>query len=374
VAVQHAAFDSLGLSGVSVRTVVSADSRPITISLPSFATLWKAACGGLPPRDSGFVYGSVRDATGKRPVKGASVDLVWLQIDVGDVHDIKQRTWRSTAQTDSTGTYASCDVPTDIGIRVEARTDSAASGLIDLIPDGSRVRRLNLIVGPTSPADSIHRGTIVGSVTGADGAPLADARIIADALAVVRTNDAGRFAIRDVQSGTRQIEIQSVGRKPVLMTLDITDGDTVSIAAQMKTITTLDVVRVTASARQRRYITEFEERRKTGFGYVKDSTAMAGTYAMTSVLSTFPSVVVQPAGVGRQFSVSLPGMAGQRCPATIWIDGIKQSDAEELGALNPDDLAAVEVYPRAFTVPARFVDTRGGLCGAVIVWTKWAFS
>jgi hypothetical protein len=203
---------------------------------------------------------------------------------------------------------------------------------------------------------------------------LADARIIADALAVVRTNDAGRFAIRDVQSGTRQIEIQSVGRKPVLMTLDITDGDTVSIAAQMKTITTLDVVRVTASARQRRYITEFEERRKTGFGYVRDSTAMAGTYSMTSVLSTFPSVVVQPAGAGRQFGVSLPGTGGQRCAATVWIDGIKQFDTEELSNLNPDDLAAVEVYSRAFTVPARFVDTRGGLCGAVIVWTKWAFS
>src|SRR5688572_9673379 len=59
----HARLDSMGLPGVSLRVRIDADVAPITIAVPSFATLWRAACGErMAPDDSGFVYGTIRRA------------------------------------------------------------------------------------------------------------------------------------------------------------------------------------------------------------------------------------------------------------------------------------------------------------------------
>ena len=45
------------------------------------------------------------------------------------------------------------------------------------------------------------------------------------------------------------------------------------------------------------------------------------------------------------------------------------------GSFNPDNIAAVEVYRDGFTVPTKFQpSSKDDLeCGAVIVWTKFAF-
>jgi hypothetical protein len=59
-AAQHAALDSVGFSGISARVTVTDGAKPIVIAAPSFASLWRTACGPTrPPKDSGFVYGTV---------------------------------------------------------------------------------------------------------------------------------------------------------------------------------------------------------------------------------------------------------------------------------------------------------------------------
>ena len=67
-ATQHAAFDSIGLSGASVRLSVASARDTIRLAVPSFAALWRAACGAAPaPSDSGLVFGAVRSAANGRP-------------------------------------------------------------------------------------------------------------------------------------------------------------------------------------------------------------------------------------------------------------------------------------------------------------------
>ena len=62
-AAQHAALDSVGFSGISARVTVTDGRSSILIAAPSFPTLWRTVCGtSRPPKDSGFVYGTVRDA------------------------------------------------------------------------------------------------------------------------------------------------------------------------------------------------------------------------------------------------------------------------------------------------------------------------
>src|SRR3954471_4298009 len=43
--VQHAALDSLGFSGLTKRATIGDQDDEVRVTVPSFATLWKAVCG-----------------------------------------------------------------------------------------------------------------------------------------------------------------------------------------------------------------------------------------------------------------------------------------------------------------------------------------
>ena len=78
---QHAALDSLGFTGITTRANVTDGRAEIRIAGPSFATLWHSVCGpSRVPKDSGFVYGTVRDAGTQNPVPNAAVSLTWLDM------------------------------------------------------------------------------------------------------------------------------------------------------------------------------------------------------------------------------------------------------------------------------------------------------
>ncbi len=362
---QHDALDSAGFTGISTRATVSDSTTELRIALPSFATLWRTACGGDAPADSGFVFGSVRSAITDRPVAGALVDLRWLELRVASEARVVQRRWHGEARSDSTGSYTVCGVPLSEGIRIQATTDSGASGLIDLPPrEQLRVQRRDLVVGPVASSATVPRGTIVGLLSNTTGGPFVDARVLMAEAAETRTDREGRFVIRNVPVGTRQVEVLAIGMMPVVTTIDVVAGDTATLALSVRRMTTLEAMRVT-SARQKRLIDGLEERRKMGYGQYRDSTQLRGT--MVSTLSDFSSTNVVR-GQGGKFNV-LFRQGKDYCAATIFIDGIRQPDQEEMSFLYPDELAAVEVFPRANLVPMRFMSGKTQ-CGVVAVWTK----
>jgi hypothetical protein len=375
---QHPVLDTIGLSGVT-RSVRVTDGRDeVRVAVPSFETLWNAACRGIPvPRDSGFVFGTVRNAVGGGRMADAMIDLTWIDVSNDKETGLKQRRWRAQARTDANGDYEVCGVPTELDLRVRATTDSSASGLIDILPRGLRVQRRDLVVGPADTA-VIRRGTIVGTVTDTSGKPVASARVITDGVPEVRSDSAGRFLVRSVPAGTRQIEVLALGMSPSLATADIVPGDTALIAVQLRRITTLDVVRVTASARQRRLLQAMEDRKRIGLGKLLDSTSVGAMGTMSAVFSALPSVEVVRGRFANQFIITLPALGrARRCVATLFIDGIRQAgfrgDAQSaydmLNALHTDEIAAIEVFAHALMTPAEFM-VPGDPCGAVAVWTK----
>jgi hypothetical protein len=374
--VQHPALDSIGFNGLSLQAAIDAGRDQIMLAIPSFATLWRAACGESPaPADSGFIYGTVRDAITGAAVPNATIELTWVDLSIGQQFRVSQTRWRGQTRADSSGSYDVCGVPTAVSLRIRATTDSSATGLIDLLARGARVQRRDLVVGRVTSADSVPRGTIAGLVTDTAGKPFPDARIVVDDVPEIRSGANGRFTMSRVPAGSRQVEVLALGRLPVLAVLDVLPNDTVTFAAQLRPVTLLDAVRVRASAQARRFVEGYAERRRSGFGYAVDSSVISTRGNLTSVFSEMPNMWVErsPAGAG-QFVLTLPATRGGRCPATLWIDGVYKRDFEELNALHTNEIAAVEVYPQAFSVPARFLPPRqDGLCGAVIVWTKWAF-
>jgi hypothetical protein len=371
-AAQHASLDSVGFSGISARVTVTDGRSPVVIAAPSFATLWRSACGsGRAPRDSGFVYGTVRNASTHTVVPNADVEVTWIDLSVDRAKRVSQNRWSGTSSSDATGNYTICGVPTDVGLRIRATADSAGSGSISLIGTGARVQRRDLSIGPVEfdSAGAGPRGLIGGVITDTSGKPIADARVIADGAPELRSDAEGRFLVRNVPVGTRQVEILAIGMSPVLTVADVTPADTALVIASMRKITTLDVIRVTASPLMRRLVRDLDERRKLGGGYYRDSTEVANHGSLFSVFFEFPSVKVQRTGRGSDFIVILPGTSNRQCLANVVIDG-RKADFAELNFLRPSDVAAMEVYSRRMSLPMQFI--RDNDCGAIVVWTKWA--
>jgi hypothetical protein len=372
-AAQHAALDSVGFSGISARVTVTDGGRSILIASPSFATLWRSVCGSTrPPKDSGFVYGTVRNATTQAVVPNAHVQVTWIDLRVDKARRISQDRWSGDSETDETGNYGICGVPLDLGLRIRASADSAGSGSISLVGDGARVRRRDLSIGPVSfdTAAVLPRGIISGFIGDTAGKPIADARVIADGAPELRTGADGRFVVRGVPVGSRQVEVLAIGMSPILTVADVAPNDTVVVVASMRRITTLDVIRVTASPMTRRLVRDLDDRRKLGAGYFRDSTEIAAHGSLFSVFFEFPNVRVQRTGQGSDFVVILPGTSSRQCLANLVIDG-RRSQYDELNFLRPADVAAVEVYPRRMGLPMQFI--RDNDCGAVVIWTKWSF-
>jgi hypothetical protein len=367
---QHAALDSLGFSGITTRTNVIDGRDEIRIAGPSFATLWRSVCGtNRIPKDSGFVYGTVRDAVTQSPVPNATVDLTWLDLRVDRSKRISQSWYRGQTHSDAGGNYYICGVPSETGTRIRAATDSATSGLVDLASGSLRVQRRDLSLGAATDSGATQFGVVTGFVADSAGRPVADARVVADGVPELRSGSDGRFLVRGVPVGTRQVEVLSIGMAPVVSVVEVSPTDTAQVMATMRRITVLDVVRVTASPAVRRLVRDIDERRTSGFGYVKDSTQIANHGNMFSVMFEFPSVRVERKNVYGDFVVTMNATGANRCVANVIIDGQK-ADFDQLNFLRPADIAVLEVYPRRMSLPMRFI--RFDDCGAIVVWTKWA--
>ena len=247
-----------------------------------------------------------------------------------------------------------------------ALADSGASGIVDVFDQRCRPAtrpraRPGERLGPNATRDD----------RGADqddrGAAFADARVLVDEFGEMRSGADGRVVLRNVPAGTRQVEVLAIGRLPVSVVVELAAGDTATFTASLRRITTLDVVRVTGTRRQRRMVEEFESRRQNGAGYVLDP-RLAQRGRLSSAFEGFPSVEVR--STRGQFSLTFPGPRGDRCVPVVFIDG-RKTDVDELNMLRIGEIAAVEVYPRRASAPAEFLANER--CGSVVVWTRWLF-
>ncbi len=379
-AMQHAVFDSLGLSGATARAVVTDGKALVTLAVPSFATFWRAVCGKVPvpARDSGLVYGTVRDARKAQPMPEATVIVSWLDlVNLGtkEASNFTQRRWKSEAQADARGDYAVCGVPieTQLGLRANYLTN--ATGQLDLPGSPDRVRRRDVVVPGTLASDSSLRGTVTGVVSDNNGKPLRDVRVILDNVAEVRSDSAGRFTLRQSPTGSRQLDFAALGMTPWSTIVDVMADEPAFVTASLRTVTNLEAMRVTASGTVRRAALQYEERRKQGFGSFMDSTAIGKRGTMAAVFYAMPGVTVQRAqgsSNARLFALYLPSTGTDQCMATLYLDGVLQADQEIMSTLFPDEIAAVEVYQQRLTVPTEFMN-KNIRCGVVAVWTKRAF-
>ncbi len=378
-AMQHAVFDSLGLSGATTKAVVSDGKAPVVLAVPSFTTLWRAVCASTPPagRDTGFVYGTVRDAVSRKSVPQAWVALSWTDLVKLDPArkstNVTQRRYNSEVQGDAQGGYAVCNVPTGLPLVVRAFNGTITTPSVTMSASSDRVRRLDLVLGSGTAVDAQRKGTVRGMVSDSGGRGIRDIRVAIGELEA-RSDAEGTFLLRGVPVGTRQIDASAVGFNPTSAAVDVFADDTALVQLTTFRLNALDTMRIRAvSARGKVRIMEFEARRIRGFGSYLDSVAIGKRATVSAALQGVPGLTVENLTAnGRRFNLYLPSTGTGNCLATLVLDGVQQQDTEVFNTLSPSDLAAIEVYQQRTTVPSEFQRVQQN-CGAVVVWTKRAF-
>lgn len=368
VNMQHAAFDSLGLSGITLRVQVRKDMPRVVLAVPSFSTMWRAACGDAPvPKDSALVYGTVRDVTSNEPARDATVDLSWVEMvsNGKSLDDLGQRRWRRTTSTDTRGEYAVCGVPPFIALNMRV-ADSSAHAALEIEPTFARVIRRDFALAgaqPTVAVSTLGVATVTGTVTNSGGIPQAYALVAVDTLPEVRTGEDGRFVVSDVPIGTRTISIVAIGMHPYSSTLTLRAGDTARVAVPLTGVQVLSAVDVRARANTVAGIREltYEEHKRSGLGDFRDSTVLKSHTSLQITLREIASIVVR--GTPSRFSATSQSCGGG---FRVYVDGFL-TPFEFLATIDPKSLAAMEVYKRRLMFPS---DIPGASGCAILLWTK----
>ncbi len=376
----HPALDSIGLSDLPRAVVVVAESTTtVVIATPSLRTVASAACPGRPLsmlRDSGVVFGAVRDAESRVRLANARVVVSWLEIQRGR-GPLRVTRRAVDVLTDSLGNYYACGVPRVAPLVARAAAGSFLSGEIDLEVGPHRLLRHDLAVSREvrdEAADSLAAGasrgaaSLVGTVRNEAGLPLAEvlASVPGAATGDALTDAAGRFALSGLPSGSHMLYVRRIGYRFTTIPVDLRNRDTAVVAVELQMFSTLDTLRVTATRWVRTEIDELERRmRFAGSNRVMREDELRAVGSIYTLFYNFPSLDVRtrPGGLSLQMR-----QGANYCVPDIWVDGWK-ADIEVLQAYRPSDLVALEVY-HDMEVPMRYLGAFRA-CGVVLAWTRY---
>jgi hypothetical protein len=361
---QHDALEAIGVPYHVTTAVFTSEADTANITMPSFETIWRLSCESAPPaRDTALVFGTVRGIGRSKPIVGATVFATWVDVATSGKRKFETKRWHIDGPSDSTGTYVLCGVPTQTGLRLRAVSDSAESGIIDLLPLNEKlVQRQDMSMS----FDPGKRGVVNGLVLGRNAMPIGGARVIAEGSQETRTDAFGKFSLRDVPLGTQQVEVIAIGLQPTARTVEVSLLDTAFVELHITKPQMLQKVNIVASSVRQQLVIDFMARRDKGLGLFRDSTLISQHGTLNSVF-----MAVQGVRMVRD-QVFLPRGSGQ-CNPIVWLDGVNIQTVDVLLALRPSDLAAIEIYMRELIIPPQFVvrNTRTQNCGAIVAWTKW---
>jgi len=348
--------------------------------------LWRNRCNAqnMFGTDSTIVWGSVRDAATDSLLPGIAATFSWYDLRPKKTTGLLVDEIRYHAIADNSGNYYACGLPSEIVISVQALSSKAASGRIDYAIGLRRLYYADLLVSTDmivsdtarlfTRQDSLDanrlrgRAGVRGVVVDEKGNPLANALVVvADLDSAVRTGADGAFRMSALPAGTQTLHVRRVGSAPITQLVQLRPDTYTDATVRMSDVPILAVVNVRSSRFKSRDRTEYETRRKFGFGYALDGVALLNRRDVYGALQYFPGMTVTPASFGVKAAMRAGGAAGGYCLPLTFLNGI-QTEIEIASSMPIEEYRAIEVYNRAVQVPAEFY--RFGACGAILFWTK----
>ena len=191
------------------------------------------------------------------------------------------------------------------------------------------------------------------------------------------TGENGKFRFQKVPPGQYLLVVRRIGYAPTSGMIQVKSSDTVRLTYSLsRSIVAMDTVRVNATRVSLRML-EFEARAKGGMGqYMNQATIDRRPSLQTfDLLRQFRGIEVSRNTSGAfsgTFALSRRegGALTGGCAMQVLLDGIVMPRNFDIELLPPPkQLAGIEVYEGAATVPPQFggADRR---CGLIAVWTR----
>ncbi len=401
--IMHPLLDTVGISLETEPLVLSAGQKlPLVIAVPSAATIVALKCTaaerGLGPA---ALVGFVQYSESEAPASGANVALEWIdhQISRTTIETVPRR---RAATVGPNGRFQICGLPESLDATLTATSgaDSTASFAVQLgstlgvaaleLPDpqpiaaapvavtrpapsraGTAIPSRDSSVTVTRVASRAANAVLTGRVLDPAGAPLPSARVSVDSAYAMSDND-GRFALRNLRSGTRALLVRRLGydMKEVIVALRARAPTDVTVKLS-EFVPVLDTVHVRAVALdiglQR---LGFAQRRAAGTGYYLTPQQVADRNAsrLTDLLVEAP-MLRRTAERGRTIITGRPrGVNRFQGCVSYFVDGIWWSGGGVEDFIWPTEVAAIEVYSSNF-VPSQFAHGMEP-CETVVIWTK----
>ena len=193
----------------------------------------------------------------------------------------------------------------------------------------------------------------------------------------VTTGANGRFRIRGLHHGAYILVIHRLGYKPVSTSVAIDGADTLRMSFPLQPIVTaLDTVSVVGERMTAR-MSEFDARRRAGIGHfiTAEQIQARNVVFFADILQGQLSVQILTAKDGTQRAVTTRGLTdfepSNVCPFQLILDDVIMPRATVLESMPaPNQIAGVEIYSGAATIPLRYKGTVASACGLILVWTK----
>jgi hypothetical protein len=399
VAFTHPFLDSLGLEVPPRRLVIDEQTAQIqfALAIPTPLAVRAQICPATTPADSsGLMLGFLRDADTDVHLDSGTVLLEWTEVIVsGD--GIRAERKSASASATSAGWYAICGLSTAGPISARAEVGGNASGYIDIRvpPRGMLHRDFSIPIGDaaitvaTADTEDVADSTVVtpapvrrgnssvsGVVRNENGEPLGGAQLMVWGNGNTATaRDDGRFVISGLPAGTQTVEARYVGFAPTRVTVDLVSGRTVSTTITMSEhADVLDEVTVYGAARQlANDLAGFNQRRKLGFGrfITRADIEKKNPIRFTDLLRETPGLrIVATGGLDYAIVASHGGIAGGACQPLVFINGTVLVNSEGIDMMvEPQEIAAVEIYNGVGETPPQFRGGMRGECGSIAIWT-----
>ncbi len=275
--------------------------------------------------------------------------------------------------SDREARYRVCDIPPDHTLSIQAWTAQWESPEYQVPVEGPVVTA-DVTIRLAGPGDLVGRVIDRGT-----GRPVAAADIaVRDGSARTQSDEAGYFRLEQVLPGDHLLRITHLGFEPFTEVVSVVADRTLELRVELSADPiALEPLVVTALRDRRLELRGYYDRRtwgeRTGLGHFLDGEAVERRMAplTTSLLRDVPGLRVSCSGRDCRVGAS----RGSDCTQlSIYINGslaLREGRAGDVGVdelVRPSEIAAVEVYPGAASLPAEFSGT-SGRCGAVVIWT-----